>query len=596
MSRRTRVVWLIRAALLATICGCSHEAAAPTESAAPAPTLSSAPLDSQHTGPPGFIYRSDPAAVVSGDDLFPPITNRVATTSALLNSFFNNVTPGASQLLLSNEDVEALRHSRTDVVILARDYSSSPSDEASAPQLTSGALSNLEAFLRQGGCVATEFSSNTLWFQNHNWSFGIGAPTLPTLAFPPTVGVEGGFLTEFDDPVDSHTVVRSRSPFANGLPTPFADAPKGGGAGDLDGNLFGDLAGLGIKVVTQDSDEDAGAPPVAIETVASAKVDAGTAVLMLSDWQDINSVIPADIDPEIGRLWVNVANCPVTPAPELIFTVVFDVTSTAGRPDVVLYDNLQLGTVPLPGLNDPTKSDRNPTISSDERFIAFTSSRSGAGDVILYDRATESVVPLPGLNSAAAFDGSPSLSEDGNLIAFESKRNGDTDVFLYDRTAGALLLLAGLNAAGSNDGVPAISAAGRWIAFESDRSGNVDVLLYDRETQSLVPLPGLNTGAVEGAPNLARGERLVAFKSDRSGNGDIFLYDSEIQGLVSLPGLNSPSAHDGNPSITRAGRYIAFVSDRTGVPSILVYDRKNSALLSVPGLDTPDLELRPEIR
>ena len=77
-------------------------------------------------------------------------------------------------------EVEATRRTTTDVIIFARDYSSSPTTEPSAPQLSGGALSNIESFLRQGGCVATEFSSNTLWFQNHNWDVGIPAPTLPT--------------------------------------------------------------------------------------------------------------------------------------------------------------------------------------------------------------------------------------------------------------------------------------------------------------------------------------------------------------------------------------------------------------------------------
>ncbi|MFQ5932184.1 MAG: hypothetical protein ACE5MM_07235 [Nitrospiraceae bacterium] len=253
-------------------------------------------------------------------------SQRIATTSGLVHDLFNALTPGSTRMISDAEVASAsiLNMANTDVLILTRPCIVVASNPTVCAQTFSGAgvslsaagRANVETFLNAGGTVVTEFSSNTLFFQDNS---GAGAPLtpLPNLAFPTSVRINGFFLTGFDFPPDVHTVQSPLSPFAAqlaaGLPTTFRDdhQPGGPGAGDLHFNLEGDLAGNGIEVVTVDSDETFGQAPTAIETLAVARSGKGCWVSMNSDWHDthfIGSSLPNGVDADIIRLWVNAGN------------------------------------------------------------------------------------------------------------------------------------------------------------------------------------------------------------------------------------------------------------------------------------------------
>ena len=249
------------------------------------------------------------------------IGKRIATTSVLLNDFFNNVTPGSSRLITDSEisDTTKFNRDNTDILILARTLPTSESGvtfTATAPQLDDQGRANIEQFLSLEGIVVTEWTSNPLWFTSRT----SGANTiqaLPNLAFPSSVTIDGLFITGSDCPIDLHAIVNVH-PIVSGISSPFSDDFCNPGAGDLHLDISGDLDGNGIRVITTDSDDTVEATPTAIETIAVARRSKGLAVMMLSDWQDLNDPptrLVTDIDPDIGQLWVNVANLNVNNAP-----------------------------------------------------------------------------------------------------------------------------------------------------------------------------------------------------------------------------------------------------------------------------------------
>lgn len=325
-----------------------------------------------------------------------PIENRIATTSVLLNDFFNNVTPGSSRLItdagIGGDDATPPLFNRgtTDVLILARTLptlTSGVTFSVQAPQLTAAGRANIETFLNQGGVVVTEFSSNTLWFTSANISFfgftGFGVQALPNFAFPSSVvSISGSDLTGFDCPVDLHAIVDANHPIVAGIASPFSDnlcTFPSPGAGDLHFNLSGDLAANGISVITKDSDETFDAAPTDIETIAVAKRGAGLAVMMLSDWQDINSTNPAAIDADIGRLWVNVANLVVTPVNDTPVATPQSVTTFRGTLVTITLSGTDVETAAANLIYTVVSGPTNGTLTGTGQVRTYTPSPSFIG-------------------------------------------------------------------------------------------------------------------------------------------------------------------------------------------------------------------------
>jgi Tol biopolymer transport system component len=227
----------------------------------------------------------------------------------------------------------------------------------------------------------------------------------------------------------------------------------------------------------------------------------------------------------------------------------YEIENNTGR--VSLWDLKDQKLIDMPVINETPNAQMGPAFSADANLIAFTAwNRLGAGEgwhVQLYDRTAKKLLDLPGLNAASADDRAPTLSSDGRWLAFSSNRKGGeglTDILLYDRTEGKLVDVPGLNSK-NLDIEPALSGDGNLIAFSSDRaggSGGRDIYLYDRTAGKMLPLPGLNSGGHEYSPSLSRDGRFLVFVSERlggEGERDVYLYDRQAKKLLPTPGLNS---------------------------------------------------------
>jgi Tol biopolymer transport system component len=262
------------------------------------------------------------------------------------------------------------------------------------------------------------------------------------------------------------------------------------------------------------------------------------------------------------------------------------------------------------------------SISADGRLVAFASRATdlvsapltGTGDVFVRNRTSGTVVVAsltPELGAADGPSSEPTLSSDGRVVAFTSSAsdlvsgdaNATTDVFVRDletaTTTRASVDSAGREGSGDS-GAPALSADGRFVVFFStspellavDRNGGAgDVFVRDRAfgstelvsaaadgTQGFTGSggPGLQAVSADGrfvsfasrAQNLAPGANGFSqvLVRDRL-SGSITLASTDDAGV---PGLDDSTAS----ALSADGRFVAFTS---AAPN-LVPDDTNGAI------------------
>jgi Tol biopolymer transport system component len=252
-------------------------------------------------------------------------------------------------------------------------------------------------------------------------------------------------------------------------------------------------------------------------------------------------------------------------------------------------------------------------ISFDGRYVAFQSAASNlvpgdtnrADDIFVRDRQTGTTSRISvGAGGVQAIAGSanPSISSDGRFVAFTSfasnlvpgDTNGQHDVFVRDRqsqvTERVNLSSGGAQAKGWSS-TPDISGDGRFVTFASyaanlvpgDTGGKLDVFVRDRQ-QGTIQRVSITSSGVQGndkseAPSISSDGRRVAFASfaanlvtaDRNASEDIFVYDRQTLAptLVSRSaGLTNAAGGGlgGNPTdVSSDGRYVTFVSGSANV-------------------------------
>jgi Tol biopolymer transport system component len=253
-----------------------------------------------------------------------------------------------------------------------------------------------------------------------------------------------------------------------------------------------------------------------------------------------------------------------------------------------------------------------PSISSDGRYVAFTSNASNFSisdsnywDVFRHDRETGSTA-LVSISSTGARPNekslNPSISANGINVAFASRAtnlvdrgtNGNMHIFVCKIAEGGsgniLVSTSSTNVQGNNNSwEPAISANGNYVAFESwatnlvdgdDTNNRPDIFLHHIATGTTIRVSQNNIGEVgndesTGACISANGN-YVAFQSeasnlvinDTNGVSDVFVYNRSSANIqrVSLASDGSQgNLYSYGPSISANGRYVAFYSYATNL-------------------------------
>jgi hypothetical protein len=291
------------------------------------------------------------------------------------------------------------------------------------------------------------------------------------------------------------------------------------------------------------------------------------------------------------------------------------------RQDVFLWDRLDGSTRLVSGVNGGS-DDVAASISRDGRYVVFISSVSNLvandtnnqADVFLWDRQDGSIRLISGVNADTSSNGSSdraTISSDGRYVAFTSNASnlpdnaaGRKNVFVWDRQDSSIKLLnrTGATIGDGTSEAPVISGNGRFVAFVStssnlgggtDSNNAQDVFVYDLQLGTTTPI-SLSTsgvystgasgmsGAKSEAPVISNDGRFVAFTStfsdlvpnDANDARDVFVRDlvsnrtilisSNKDGTASGTGVGVGGMMGGsgsfNPVISSDGRFVAFVS------------------------------------
>lgn len=250
----------------------------------------------------------------------------------------------------------------------------------------------------------------------------------------------------------------------------------------------------------------------------------------------------------------------------------------------------------------------NPSISSDGRFVAFSSfvenlvtgDTNGNEDVFIRDRTTNQTTRISVGSAGQGNNRSyrPSISSDGRFVSFTSHAtnlvagdtNGWVDVFVHDRTLKQTTRVSVSSAGvqGNFGGIyyHSISANGRFVVFQATATNLVpndtngtqnDVFIRDRTTNQTT-IVSIDSNGVQGyygsyLPSISADGRFVAFSSvsnklvlgDTNGRADIFIRDRTTNQTARLSlssaGVQGNEDSRWGPSINSDGRYVVFESD-----------------------------------
>ncbi len=239
-----------------------------------------------------------------------------------------------------------------------------------------------------------------------------------------------------------------------------------------------------------------------------------------------------------------------------------------------------------------SRSEYNPAISADGRFVAYQAQRRGGQSAVyVTDRRTgRRELASRGPRSAPRADDGvydPAISGDGRRVAFTTAASnlgagdlhGRTQVFVRDLVARTTTLVSRRSGAHGAiaDGYsadPAISRDGRFVAFSSAAGnlagGRAGSRIFVRDLRSGRTTAVSHPGRFALKPSISADGRLVAYTAIRDGRSRVYLRDARGRGperLVSRP-TGTRNAADGSSSdaaISGDGRRVAFTSAGTNL-------------------------------
>lgn len=275
-----------------------------------------------------------------------------------------------------------------------------------------------------------------------------------------------------------------------------------------------------------------------------------------------------------------------------------------------------------------------PAVSSDGRFIAFTSEftllsddTNFRSDVYRFDRRTHTLTLVSVSSTGVAGNGSsqrPQLSADGRYVVFESfannlvadDSNSEIDVFRHDCVTGETVRVSvatgGAQATGQSRDAT-VSADGNLVAFRSsafnlipdDANGVTDIFVRDvtagTTTRVSLSFTGREADRAAAEPAISGDGSFVAFSSaatnlvvgDGNGVSDVFVRDrlagTTTRVSVSSTGGEANAACTG-PAISQDGRIVSFLSAATnlvgGAPvAVQLYIRDVQAQITTRPVD-----------
>ena len=206
---------------------------------------------------------------------------------------------------------------------------------------------------------------------------------------------------------------------------------------------------------------------------------------------------------------------------------------------------------------DETRSELEPAVSPDGRFLAFLQSRSAASvGMVIEDLRQKKTAEIP---PASGFSGmrSPAFSHDGKRVLYVFAEGGRQKIFSCTTSAEDRKVL--VDASGICNW-PSVSRDGRMLLYGSTRDGNYEI--YRARASDGSGLRRLTRHKAQDVrPRFSPDGRRVVFVSNRDGNREIYVMGvdgSRVTRLTEHP------ERDDYPAWHPDGKRIVYVAERKG--------------------------------
>ena len=243
---------------------------------------------------------------------------------------------------------------------------------------------------------------------------------------------------------------------------------------------------------------------------------------------------------------------------ELIFAVL-------DRPKQLRLMKLTLTSGKVESLHpDETRSEFEPAVSHDGRFLAFVQNRGNLSlALVIKDLTSGTQVDVP---PGGGFSGmhSPTFAPDNSRVLYSYPEEGRQHLFVVGIDAKQPKRL--VDSSGVNNW-PSFSPDGQHVVFSSTRDGDFDLYLMKSDGTDVRRLT--NNPKQDIRPRWSPDGRRIAFTSNRDGNYEIYLIAPDGSGLSRV---TDHAEQDDFATWSPDGRRLVFVAERDGHQDLVSID------------------------
>ena len=227
-----------------------------------------------------------------------------------------------------------------------------------------------------------------------------------------------------------------------------------------------------------------------------------------------------------------------------------------------------LGSLKATGEAFPvSQNSRDPTGAADGTLVYLDSAGSGQQQLVWCDRRGQKTGDMDLVQEAIRY---PSLSPDERLVAFSAREGSNTEVWVYDINRGARTRLKSV-ARMAGFAPVSWSPTGEEVAFSSSPAGNTDIFLRRADGSGEETVPAA-TPDDEYLSDWSRdGKYLLYHLRDPESRGDLWYLERKEDGSRWEPhAFLLTSFRERAPKLSPDGRFIAYVSDESGQDEVYV--------------------------
>lgn len=213
---------------------------------------------------------------------------------------------------------------------------------------------------------------------------------------------------------------------------------------------------------------------------------------------------------------------------------------------------------------DETRSELEPAVSRDGRFLAFVQNRGNLSlALVIKDLMSGTQVEVP---PGGGFSGmhSPAIAPDNSRVLYSYPEDGRQHLFVIGIDAKQPRRL--VDSSGVNNW-PSFSPDGRQVVFSSTRDGDYELYVIKSDGTDVRRLTDSPKQDIR--PRWSPDGRRIAFTSNRDGNYEIYMIASDGTGLTRV--TNHPEQDD-YAAWHPDGRRLVFVAERNGHQDLVLME------------------------